>query len=162
MDGMDLFYFGADYVNNHVFGIAALPRQVVRQALAVLGRNDAFHEWLAERKPPVFFVGLDDGAFTWHLSANLQTGSAVIVLADTVLSKPVEQAAAVVAHELGHVWLRDHDQSTGGETEELAADAKAAEWGMKKALCASLTADLNDPRLSAKVAQIKERIANLS
>ncbi len=81
-----------------------------------------------------------------------------MILAAGVTKRPVEQVAAVAAHEIGHVWLRDHGQATGGQQEELAADAKAAEWGFKRDLAVSRAADVAVESDQKRKEQLQARV----
>lgn len=127
-------------------------RNGVSLALTHIGDHEDAQKWLRKRAAPIFFIGVDDSAYTCHLPTDLPRGAAIVILAAGVTERPVEQVAAVAAHEIGHVWLRDHGKSSRGQDEELAADAKAADWGFKRDLAASLTADVaaeSDPRKKA-------------
>jgi hypothetical protein len=134
------------------------PSKVVAYAIAQIAADSSARRWLDQRQPPVVFIGLDDSAFTWHVTAPPPAGSAVIIFGHGVLAKPSLQSAAVIAHEIGHVWLRDHGQATGGQHEELAADAKAAEWGFERDLAASLKADVATESDPKKKAQLQARV----
>lgn len=157
--------FAQDYldIDNERHRLAsARAREGVLRALNRIGDDEGTQRWIRERKAPIFFVGVDDSAYTCHLPTDLPKGAAIVILAAGVTKRPVEQVAAVAAHEIGHVWLRDHNQATGGQQEELAADAKAAEWGFKRDLAASLAADVaaeSDPK---KKVQLQARVDALS
>jgi hypothetical protein len=142
-------------IPHRVYGTAS---QVVEYAIARVAAEPTAQNWIDQRAEPIVFVGLDDNAFTWHMSKPPPAGAAVIIFGRGVLSKPGLQAAAVVAHELGHVWLRDHGKAPGGQAEELAADAKAAEWGFKNDLASSLAADVQAEADEKKKGQLQTRL----
>lgn len=132
--------------------------QAVEYALTRLSDSAAVCEWIERRAEPLVFVGLNDNAFTWHMTKPPPAGAAVVVFGRGVLAKPGTQPAAVLAHEIGHVWLRDHHKAEGGQAEELAADAKASEWGFRADLVASLKADAREEADPAKRKLLAERV----
>jgi hypothetical protein len=153
--------FAAEYldIDNERHRLASHgAREGVLRALNRIGEDAVAQRWIRERKAPIFFVGVDDSAYTCHVPTDLPKGAAIVILAAGVTTRPVDQVAAVAAHEIGHVWLRDHDLATGGQPEEVAADAKAAEWGFKRDLAASLSADVVAESDARKKAQLQARV----
>jgi len=153
--------FALDYldIDNERHRLASAgAREGVLRALNRIGDDERAQRWIRERDAPIFFVGVDDSAYTCHLPTDLPKGAAIVILSAGVTKRPVEQVAAIAAHEIGHVWLRDHGQAVGGEEEELAADAKAAEWGFKRDLAASLAADVAGESDPSKRARLQARV----
>jgi hypothetical protein len=124
------FDFALEYTSSpdHIL-LDPVARQVVRVALSEL--PVAIRSWLRRRAPVLFVVPLAGPAFTRRFRNGLSANVELLVLREAIFSdRPRDQAAAVVAHEIGHIYLRDH----GGESpdrlqRELDADRCAADWG---------------------------------
>lgn len=152
--------FAMDYLEEHPHRLASqTARDAVRWTLTQLGESGSdVAMWLWERRSPVLFIALDDYAYTWNVRGDVRADSAVIVFGSVLLRRGLGPTAGVVAHELGHVWLRDHGATVRGQEEEQAADAKAADWGVGGQLLASLRADVEDPVNALKRSDLQARI----
>jgi hypothetical protein len=82
----------------------------------------------------------------------------VIIFGSELLRRGAGPTAGVIAHELGHGWLRDHGSAARGQEEERAADAKAADWGVGRQLLESLQADVGEPANASKLGDLQARI----
>lgn len=137
--------FAADYLDRPEppHRLTSRAKDAVRLALVRVAENEEARLWLKQRQAPIVFVGHDDHAYSWFVRSSLPSGSAVILFGAQLLDRDGMEAAAVVAHELGHVWLRDHDKNLAQDAEEREADACASRWGFREALIRSLKSDLD-------------------
>lgn len=94
----------------------------------------ALREWLENPSlPPIHFMGDGGPSFTWSPRRESDP---------TIAGEPPWRQGTyfvflgtfnlgIIAHELGHIWIRDNgpDEATHDLNEEKRADALACEWG---------------------------------
>jgi hypothetical protein len=80
-----------------------------------------------------------------RIHTELKAGASILQLDETLLSRPRDEAEAILAHELAHLMLAP---SGDADKDDLAADALAARWGFSVGLEAALSRDVgvNHPR----------------
>ena len=139
---------------DHIFRTGHLPN-VVKLALSRVP-----DEWLLTRAKPIRFFEVTDIAQAWFCRAGADAGTDFVFLDRRAADLPPEQLAAVIAHELGHIYVRDKTgkptpQNTAGEKD---ADAWAVKWGFGIRLLEHLRSELKDPTLRSDIrAQLTER-----
>lgn len=113
---------------------ARLPREALAQINAAA--------------PELIFLPPTAHARIVRLDRAIPAGSAIVQLNDPLLSRPRDQALAILAHELAHVCV----PATADELEnDLQADSLATRWGFGQALLLALKSDLEPahPRILA-------------
>ena len=160
---MDDDYIRAmDYLGNHAHLIRT--QKVYDAAVQLLMRVP--EDWLQSRAAaPILFVQVVDIAVVWRLRGGIPTGSDLVLIDHRAAALSSPHLSAVLAHELGHIYIRDTTGEPTPQTDdgEIEADEKAAEWGFGPGLRSHLEQEVADGLLSGEsLAQVRKRIAALT